>query len=61
MLSNELAVPFAAVLYDSGLGRVVDVDEPEALAESVAPFKVVEKRPHEIAFQPDPLRDRSTR
>src|SRR4051812_10218672 len=55
---DEVAVPERAALGDAPLGRVVDVDEAEALGVAVLPLEVVEHRPGEVAPDVDPVGDR---
>src|SRR5215217_6107292 len=56
---DEVAVPERRPLGHAALGRVVDVDEPEALGVAVLPFEVVEHRPGEVAPYVDAVGDRA--
>src|SRR3954451_22856669 len=56
--SDEVAVPVEAVLRHTLEGRVVDVDDPEALRVAVRPLEVVEQAPHEVALHRRPVGDR---
>src|SRR5262245_37716842 len=56
--SRELAEVEGTRLRRALLGRVIDVQQPEALRESVRPLDVVEERPREVAAHVDPLGDR---
>ena len=47
--ADEIAVEIEAVLRDAALCRVVNVHQTKSLAVPVAPFKVVEERPHKVA------------
>src|SRR3954471_726517 len=42
---DDVAVPQRALLRGPGLGRVVHVDDPEALAVPLRPLEVVQERP----------------
>src|SRR3954447_15375573 len=55
---DQLAVPAGAVLGRAPLGRVVDVDDAEALGVAVLPLEVVQQRPHVVAADVDPVGDR---
>src|SRR3954451_12523361 len=55
---DEVAVPEGAALGHAPLGRVVDVDEAEALGVAVLPLEVVEHRPREVAADVDPVGQR---
>src|SRR3989442_498030 len=49
--------PVRAALEEASLGRIIDVDQPEAEAISLGPFKVVHQRPNEVRLQGDTLVD----
>src|SRR3954454_23961862 len=56
---DEVAVPERAALGHAPLGRVVHVDEAEALGVAVLPLEVVEHRPGEVAPDVDAVGDRA--
>src|SRR3954466_5471416 len=55
---DEVAVPERAALGHAPLGRVVHVDEAEALGVAVLPLEVVENPPGEVAADVDAVGDR---
>src|SRR4030095_6269593 len=55
---EEVTVPGAAALDRAPLGRVVDVDDAEALGVAAAPLEVVQQRPREVAADVDAVLDR---
>ena len=56
---QEVLQPEAALLHGPLLGRVVDVDDPEASAVAPRPFEVVHQRPGEVPLQWEALGDDS--
>ena len=59
VLARDSGVPPPAAFDDSLLGRVVDVDHPEAFAVAPRPLEVVEQGPDEIAAQRYAVFDRA--
>src|SRR5882757_1645509 len=50
-------VPKAAPLQDTGLRRIIDIVDTEALGVAGRPLKVIEERPHEVATHVDAALD----
>src|SRR6185312_6313733 len=55
--SQEIAIPVTAVFDNAALSGIVDIDQAESLGVSLAPLKVIHKRPGEIALYRRPLID----
>ncbi len=47
---NEGGVPATTVFDDAALGGIINVDQAEALAESLGPLKVVQEGPDDVTL-----------
>src|SRR5215210_1779041 len=59
ILARDSGVPTPASFDDSLLGRVVDVDHPEALPVAPCPLEVIEQGPDEIPAERHAVSDRA--
>ena len=57
VFGDDLFIPVAAVLDNSLLGFVVNIDNSEAFGVSMCPLKVVHQRPNEVTFERHPILD----
>src|SRR5579871_1364387 len=56
LCGQKRGIPVATILNDAPLGRIIDVDQTEALAVSLRPFEVIRQGPDEVTFHGHALR-----